>query len=439
MTKQIVTGIAGSHRSSIKSEDFLTILDQCKDFDKLYETIYKMGGDKKICNSEAILLSGLYGAKEMGLSINHIMLKSLFKTNKTEEAQKIAVKKILKHTDGLLIASPVYFGDRSSLIAKLISLLKQTDGKRFVLDQKAAGMIAVGAKRNGGQETTNVFALFDFMNLGACVVGNGPPTSQYGGTAVAGAIGSIIDDTFGLSTSRGTGQRVGLMTKMINIDPSAFKNKIRTRILFLVTRKDMQNVFIDKIKSLNFSDHTDVEILDITDKNIKPCRACPVCPNGPTDEIYKCIIQPSSKNKSQDDMKFIYEKLINADAIVLGHYNGIGAGNDNYQVFMERTRFIRRNNFELTNKIFSAFYETSNTLDVFSLRGLSSFLRHNMFIVGPFYSAFRNKRNEVFENIDVDDYAKRLEILAQKARIGRDMGYNTTETAYIPIGYSQSA
>ena len=431
MRGNVVLGISGSPRSLIKSQEFLSLIDKCKDFDQLYEIIYKLGGDKKIGNSEALLLAALYGVREMGIGLDHLLLSYFFSKYKKTEDRRKALEEIVRRSNGIVIASPVYFGDRSSLIAEWFSQLKTNSD--LTLDNKAAGIISVGAKRNGGQETTNIFALYDCMNLGACVVGNGPPTSQYGGTAIGGSMGAIIDDTFGLRTSRGTGQRVGLLSKILTLAPAECRFENKTRILFLVTRKDRHDKFLDKISALTFSENVETEILDITSKPISHCRACPVCPMGPLDKKYTCVIRSSKK----DEMESIHNSLTKADAIVIAHYNGQDAGSDQYQIFMERTRFIRRNNFELANRIFSTFYETHHTADIFILRSLSSFLRHNMFLAGPFYSAYKNAENQISENIDLDLYSKRLEIAAKKAKLAKIKGYNSSETSYLPVGYPQ--
>lgn len=49
----------------------------------------------------------------------------------------------------------------------------------------------------------------------------------------------------------------------------------------------------------------DYELINLKDKNIKPCIACGGCY-----KTHKCIVK--------DDMQVIYQKLDNADAIVLG-------------------------------------------------------------------------------------------------------------------------
>ena len=53
--------------------------------------------------------------------------------------------------------------------------------------------------------------------LGGLVVGNGPPTSQFGGTAVGGNIGTMENDYFGIMTSQGTGLRVAETAEILKI------------------------------------------------------------------------------------------------------------------------------------------------------------------------------------------------------------------------------
>src|SRR5690606_11770291 len=65
--------------------------------------------------------------------------------------------------DGIVLSSPVYFGDRSSVANKLF----QISGRENWLKSKVFGMLICGAKRNGGQETTNVFALTEALSQGA--------------------------------------------------------------------------------------------------------------------------------------------------------------------------------------------------------------------------------------------------------------------------------
>ena len=59
------------------------------------------------------------------------------------------------------------------------------------------------AKRNGGQETTLVYQLIDMINLNMLGVGNdSASTSQYGGTVVAGDVGTMAKEIHIASASK---------------------------------------------------------------------------------------------------------------------------------------------------------------------------------------------------------------------------------------------
>jgi multimeric flavodoxin WrbA len=428
-----VTGAISSLRSCVKSEVFERLLASFSLFDDVLGVIYKLGGDHRISNSEALLLAAMYGSHEVGVRTKFLRLNDHFPLFDSRPNDPDALNGVLDKTNGLLLSSPVYFGDRSSLIADLIRFFRDSGGdSRFPLDGKAVGTLSVGAKRNGGQETTNVYALYDCLDLGACVVGNGPPTSQHGGTGWAGNIGAIIDDNFGLSTSKGTGRRVGLLCKVLNLANTS----VPVRVLFLVTRSDREGRFIEKIKNLPFSGDVETDILDLSDVSIKRCLACPICPGGALDKEYTCIIPRESAKGEKDDMRLIHSHLIKADCIVLAHYSCADAGPDRFQTFMERTRFIRRNNFELADRMFSIFMETDSLTDIYPLRFMTSFLRHNLFIVGPFYRALQKPgEKSVHENIPSQAFAKRIEAVTRKSRYARDISLNRFGSTYEPVGY----
>jgi len=428
-----VTGAISSLRSCIKSEVFEDLLASFSSFDDVLELIYKLGGDHKISNSEALLLAAMCGSHEMGLRTKFLRLNDHFSLFDSRPYDPDALNAVLEETNGFLLSSPVYFGDRSSLIADLIKFFQNSkDERRLPLDGKAIGTVSVGAKRNGGQETTNIYALYDCLDLGACVVGNGPPTSQHGGTGWAGNIGAIIDDNFGLGTSKGTGRRVGLLSKVLNLP----NDSAPVRILFLVTQADNRGNFIEKIRNLPFSGDVETDILDLTDMNIKRCLACPICPQGNLNQEYTCVIPPESGKGEKDDMQLIHSHLIKADCIVLAHYSGVDAGPGRFQTFMERTRFMRRNNFELADRMFSVFTETDSLTDIHPLRFMTSFLRHNLFIVGPFYRAFQKLGGDfVHENMLAQTFAERIEAVTRKSRWAKEIRLNKFGSTYEPVGY----
>jgi len=408
-----VLGLSSSFRGGKISEDKMKdiVLSQ-KTFDDMVETIYELGNSKRICNSEALLLSAMFGAKEEGVDIKIVHLTKKWNLD-------------INDFDGVIVSTPVYYGDRSSYANDFIRYFGSGE---TVFDKKVAGVVSVGAKRNGGQETTNIYMLNDFLSRGALITGNGPPTAQYGGTGWAGNLGSIIDDDFGLKTSMGTGRQVAKFTKIL-LDQT--KMDIDTNILFLVTKSDKKKEFV---KMLMRKFHDD-NILDITDYKIERCLACPVCPNGNIDDEYTCAIK-----EDKDDMVYIHKQILNSDCLVIASYRGPDETEDMFQTFLERSRFIRRNHFELSDRPYSYFGITNNHMDLLHLRVMSSFLRHNMITTGPFYRLFApegfSNTTEAIQNISLDDYKKNLKRISYKTKLYRMS--HLIESKYIPVGYEDA-
>lgn len=401
-----VLGISSSVRGKrIDPQIMLDVISQADSFDDILQAIYDLGGDKKISNTEALLMSALYGVKSQGLEFDLLHLKD-------ETINRNLVDGVLEY-DGLIISSPVYFGDRSSLFA---DFLQQTTWGDFT--NKSVGVVSAGAKRNGGQETTNIYTLYDCLRYGASVVGNGPPTSQYGGTGWAGDVGGIIDDNFGLITSKGTGQNVARLTKVNKIAD----RPIDINILFLITRESKGPYLVDKFEKVNTSENTTVVVKDISEANIRKCVACNVCPCGSLNDSYTCVIQ-------DDDMRDIHAAMTKADCIILvGYQTNLP---NIFQTFIERTRFIRRNHFEMSYKIFSIYNICHYLGDIFTLRAFTGFLRHNMFILGPF-------NNDLFPEKPRSDEAQfisRLEYITRKTVMAVRDNIISTDLEYVPVGY----
>jgi multimeric flavodoxin WrbA len=435
-TNKNVLGIVSSLRSCLKESELINVVKSSSSFDGISEFIYKRGGEQRISNSEALLMASLYGAKEAGAKINMLNLRNYFSLIDDEPISASGVLESIEECRGLVLSSPVYFGDRSSLIADFIKFLKNSNiDARLLLDGKGVGIVSVGAKRNGGQETTNIFALVDALDLGACVVGNGPPESQYGGTGWGGALGGIIDDHFGLKTAKGTGHRVGLLNNILNISSEPSKIKI----LVIITKNDKNSEFSELLSELPFSSNVELDVLDVSKMRIKRCLACKICPSGNLDQKYTCVI-PASSGSKRDDMELVHEHMEKADGLILSQYHGKNAGPDKFQVFMERNRFIRRNDYELTDRAFSFITVTDSLTDISFVRAMTSFLRHNMIIVGPFYKRFQDEKKTVqIENISLESFARRFEEITRKTALARKLQLSSIDAKYEAVGYAESS
>jgi multimeric flavodoxin WrbA len=186
-------------------------------FDELYKNLKKLKGDRGLSNSEIALAAALWSAFKLGAEIEHLSLSEFFpEQGKTKNLDSL--KETVVAADGLLLSSPVYFGDRGSLAQSFTDWIRQDPELRAGLSGKVYGGLAVGAKRNGGQETTLIYQLMDMIHAGFLGVGNdSETTSQYGGTGWAGDIGTMPNDAYGLDTSMGTGRHVTRVAAMLQM------------------------------------------------------------------------------------------------------------------------------------------------------------------------------------------------------------------------------
>lgn len=376
-----IIGVVTSPRyGKITRDEFKEIIE-CDDLENtLYEIIYK----GKISNSESLLMASMWGAKQEGA-----------------EVEIVYPGDSVPDFDGVILSTPVYFGDRSSLLHKFI---RETN-----LKDKAVGVVSCGAKRNGGQETTNIYALYDCLDKGSIITGNGPPTAQYGGTGWAGNKTAILNDDFGIKTSYGTGKQVAKLAKVV----VAKECEEKPTITFIIVSEDNIDLsFTNYFKNFN------IQVVDITKVCIKRCIACPICPNGNLSNDYKCIIN--------DDMKKVREPLKNSDCIIF-----VSSGDDIYfQVFIERTRFIRRNHFELAERVYSSISNTNSVTDILPLRVMTNMLRQNMFGL-PFYKELNG-----FSNISMESYIKIIEKFTKKSMTMRKE--SGIDFEYTAVGYEDA-
>jgi multimeric flavodoxin WrbA len=105
----------------------------------------------------------------------------------------------IRWCDGLILASPVYFGmvsGQMKIMMDRCALLRPSYEKEMEASGKIGCGIACGGFRNGGQETTlqNIHTFLLQQNM--MVISDGLGYSHAGGTIV----GSAADDTLGLRT-----------------------------------------------------------------------------------------------------------------------------------------------------------------------------------------------------------------------------------------------
>lgn len=107
--------------------------------------------------------------------------------------------------DGLILASPVYFGLVNGLMKNMMDrTVCLRSGESFLLSGKVGGGIACGWFRNGGQELTLQCMHTYFLQQDMLAVADGPNFSHSGAAIVAEA----KDDSVGLQTVEHLAERM---------------------------------------------------------------------------------------------------------------------------------------------------------------------------------------------------------------------------------------
>lgn len=364
--KPRVLGLVGSVRARMEGPRFQAEVAGLGGMDQAYDLIYRLASERRISNTEGAMIAAAAGVLNQGAAFAAVRVADHLGGDGPGLAE---LARRHQAAEGLVVASPVYFGDRSSQIQAWLEAVAGSGS--LPLMGQVVGFVSVGAKRNGGQETTNILGLADCMALGASVVGNGPPTSQFGGTIQAGDLGSVLDDNFGLQTAFGTGKHVG---RLIGCPPAAGKGP-KPRLLVIYTARPPKGLKALLAESLPAG--LEVEELCLDDWSLGRCLACSPCPPlARQDSAYPCA--------QDDDMQRLRQALLAADGLLI--VGALCGGRDllAWQVFAERTRFIRRHDFELSDLPMGLV----QCLDRpgqgnFGLRAVNLCLRHNAIMVGP--------------------------------------------------------
>jgi len=427
-------------QTRIRADEFIEAgLNTGQPFDVVYENLQKLKGDKGLSNSEAALAAGLWGALQKGADVTHVGLSRYFPMN-GRSRHLDELKSIILGCEAFLVSGPVYFGDRGSLVQAFIEFISSDTTLRAHCVGKVYGGIAVGAKRNGGQETQLIYQLIDMCNLNMLAVGNSHETSsQYGGTMVAGDVGTAWSDNYGLDTSIGTGKRIAqiAMTRQ-RASSHSLKDKVRVGVWVVQDSRDKRGLTrIREWLAQHGSPQVEYKLIDMTDEEIYRCIACDLCPthHAPPDE-YACII------KSQKDL-FVrrHAELVDVDAVLLAAYSPIDRSGVTavYQQFMERTRYIRRASYALSDRLVAPLVISEvNANQNLHIRILTSLIRHHTIVHHPLIALEMNGAiiNEPHFLEQLHRFADTAVDLT-KARLLHDAEH--VETWYNPIGYHISA
>ncbi len=291
----------------------------------------------------------------------------------------------IAEADGVILSTPVYFGDHSSVANKFL----QVTARNNLLKDKIFGVVSVGAKRNGGQETCNIYSMIESLNQGALVVGNGPPNSQYGGTAVGEDQGNVLEDEPGIETAAGVGMKVAHVSEIYSRERHP-DSRVRIRVDILITMDTGERFLAEYLKDLTSRVSKTVSwaefvIHELIDSTIYRCLGCTICPVPPVDpeETTKCTIKDP-----EDCLEILRKSLRESDCAIIAGLNIPDPEKIifRYQVLTERMRYIRRSSFELTDLLitglcYNQFGAMANSIH--SIKTLTSYIRHNTTFYKP--------------------------------------------------------
>ena len=406
-------------------------------FDVIFRNLRRLSGRKGLSNSEIGVAAALWAAHRIGCEIDYLPLSDHFGPHETRNIEQLE-KRVLR-ADALVLGTPVYFGDRSSLAASFIEFLRANPVLHASLAGKPVVGVAVGAKRNGGQETTLIYQLAEFVSLGMLGVGNdSETTSQYGGTIVAGDIGEGAKDRYGLKTAIGAGRRVArIAMEQKQAAHKVLKSPLRVAFWILQDAGDFARGQVDRL--LGHSNiPIEARILSMDRAEVSRCIACDICPThvGP-DAEYRCIIQRRS-----DALVEHHEALLDPDLIVPVAYSPRDRRelHSNYQRFMERTRYIRRGDYMFTDAaVLPLVFEELGTGEYMPLRILTSMIRHHTVILQPATGYMMD--GKLLNEGDVQGLWRQALEQARSLTIGRLTGSmeRIESLSYNPVGYILSA
>ena len=109
---------------------------------------------------------------------------------------------------GIIIGTPVYFGNMTSLCKAFLDRCGTFRKNNFALSNKVAGVLAVGGARNGGQEITIQSVQAALFCQEMIIVGDARPGGRIGATVWNDGNGDVTKDEFGMATATNLGRRV---------------------------------------------------------------------------------------------------------------------------------------------------------------------------------------------------------------------------------------
>jgi multimeric flavodoxin WrbA len=120
----------------------------------------------------------------------------------------IAEKLAAPDVAGIIIGTPTYFANMSSLCKAFLERWMVFRKNNFALSNKVGGVLATGGSRDGGQELTIQSVQAAVMTQEMIIVGDGRPSAHFG-PVLWNQGDDISKDEIGLKAADNLGRRVG--------------------------------------------------------------------------------------------------------------------------------------------------------------------------------------------------------------------------------------
>jgi len=125
-----------------------------------------------------------------------------------DDFQKLVPKLSDPKVKGIIIGTPVYFANMTSLCKAFLDRCIAFRKNNFALSNKVAGVLAVGSARNGGQELTIQSVQAALLCQEMIIVGDARPSAHIGATVWNDGKEDVTRDQFGMTTAGNLGRRV---------------------------------------------------------------------------------------------------------------------------------------------------------------------------------------------------------------------------------------
>ncbi len=375
-----IMGIGTGNRNSNEPDRLKELILNAATPQELNKMLQEQIVKYPLSNSEISLAFCLQAASKSFNSLDLFNLNQIFLTDEKVQEKKLQMlMEKLDNAQAICVSSPVHFGSTSSLAYRFFSLLSSyPSSKPLPLQMKICTSCATSARINGGTTTANLMNLYYMLQLGGIVIGNGPPVGQLGGACCARHPGDVLSDNPGLQTCVNTGLNMGRIIRLINC-PAPPEIHIKTCVLS-INNSHSKNT-IDKIShSAGKIPDLSVNHIDLGKVKFSRDKGCRRCPN-PQAKSGLCIIE--------DGLINVHQELINADIIIFcldeNKENQYGTNFDTLEIlqrFFERTRCLRRSDFQLAEKIGIVFDFSSKIAALKGIHFLSFFFKHCMIPLG---------------------------------------------------------